>query len=71
MENQLRKIHKTVFERPAGSLPSQPWITTTKEKKNEQLNAIGLRSGKAIDNVEKERELVVNPKPSEEEVNLE
>jgi len=49
MENQPAEIHKVVYERLIGSLPSQPEIAATKERKKKKVNAIGLRSGKAID----------------------
>ena len=68
MENQLGKIHKVVSNRPVGSIPSQPEIAATMERKNEQVNLIELMSGKAIDSSEKEMKLIVNPKSKEEEV---
>ena len=55
LENQVGQLANNLSRRPQGGLPSN-----TEKNSREKVNAVTLRSGKELDEVEKEPRKVVN-----------
>ena len=55
LENQVGQLASNLFRRPQGGLPSN-----TEKNPREKVNAITLRSGKELEEVEKEPRKVVD-----------
>ena len=63
LENQVGQLANNLSRRPQGGLPSN-----TEKNHREEINAVTLRSGKALEEVEKEpRKLVDKGKKAVEE----